>query len=349
MKIFLKYTVLTLAVLLVLSAEIFAGGGRRNGTAGAQELLIPVGGRGLSLNGSYIAGIEGSEAIYYNPAGLSLMNSSVEVLFSQMNYIADIGVSYAVVATQFEGFGALGLSIKSIDFGDIPVTTVEAPQGTGSVFSPTYVTIGLTYSNYLTDRISVGANFKLISEKIMRVSATGFAFDAGVMYNGFAGLEGLKIGIVLRNLGPSMSFDGPDLLRVAEDPLSNRGFQYYQIDAAPFELPSQLELGIAYERSFANDIKGLVMTSFENNNFSNDQYKLAAEFSYNDLVFLRGGYAFQPEADDNPSFEDEENIFGVTLGAGVKLKTALDITVDYAYRFARFFDANHLFAVKLGF
>ena len=84
----------------------------RNGTAGAQELLIPVGARGLSLSGSYVAGLEGVESIYYNPAGLALMDKSVEVLFSHTTYIADIGISYAAIGTRFEGFGTLGFTYK---------------------------------------------------------------------------------------------------------------------------------------------------------------------------------------------------------------------------------------------
>jgi len=343
MKIILRVILLIMVLFSFVTSEIYAGGGKRNGTAGAQELLIPVGARGLSLNGSYISGIEGVEAIYYNPAGLALMDKSVEALFSQMNYIADIGVSYLAIGTKFEGFGSLGFSLKTLNFGDIPVTTVEAPQGTGSTFSPSYLTIGLTYSNNLTDRISIGAKVQLISERILRVSASGFSFDAGVMYNNFANVDGLKIGIVLRNLGPQISFDGADLLRVAEDPLSERGAQYYKIDAAAFELPSQLEIGAAYESSLSEEISGLLVSSFEHNNFSNDQYKIGVEFNYDKLFFLRGAYTFQPEASI-----DEEKIFGATFGFGVKLSSAADISVDYAYRYANFFDSNHLFALKIG-
>ncbi len=343
MKIILKIFIMLAFLSLLESTELYAGGGLRNGAAGAQELLIPVGARGLSLSGSYIAGLEGVESIYYNPAGLALMNRSVEVLFSHTTYIADIGISYAAIGTRFEGFGTLGFSIKSVDFGDIKETTVESPQGTGSTFSPSYVTLSVTYSNNLTDRISIGAKFSLISESIIRTSASGFSLDAGVMYNNFVGIEGLKIGLALRNLGPQMSFDGPDLLRTAEDPLSDRGIQYYSIDAASFELPSQLEIGLAYQKNLTEQISGLLIGSFENNNFSNDQFKLGAELGYNNIFFIRGGYAYQPQANI-----DEEKIFGFTFGAGVKVDTGMDISVDYAYRTVRYFDANHLFGIKVG-
>ena len=330
---------------LLMMAEVFASGGKRNGTAGAQELLIPVGARGLAFSGSYISGISGVDAIYYNPAGLSASQNSTEALFTYMNYIADIGISYAAIGVNFEGFGALGFSVKSLDFGDIPVTTTENPYGTGATFSPTYVTLGLTYSNSLTDRIRVGVNVNLITEKIVRTSASGVSLDIGVQYNGIAEIEGLNLGVVLKNFGPQMSFNGPDLLRNAVDESGNRGTQKYQIDAAGFELPSQLELGVSYERRFSSDYKATIITSFQNNNFANDEYRAAAEFSFKDMFAVRGGYAYQPDAAGN----EEEAIFGPTFGAGINLHSGIDVTVDYAYRWARYFDANHMFTVKLGF
>jgi hypothetical protein len=344
---FYKFTrIIKISMLsFLMIAEVFASGGKRNGTAGAQELLIPVGARGLAFSGSYVSGISGVDAIYYNPAGLSATSNSTEALFTYMNYIADIGVSYAAVGVNFEGFGALGFSIKSLDFGDIPVTTTENPYGTGATFSPTFVTLGLTYSNTLTDRIRVGVNVNLVTEKIMRTSASGISLDVGVQYSGIAEIEGLNLGVVLKNFGGQMKFDGPDLLRDAVDNSSSSGSRKYQIDAAGFELPSQLELGLSYERQFSADYKAMIITSFQNNNFANDEYRAAAEFSFKNMFAVRGGYAYQPDA----SGDLEESIFGPTFGAGININSSVDITVDYAYRWARYFDANHMFSVKLGF
>jgi hypothetical protein len=337
----IKISLLTIFFMI----EVSASGGRRNGTAGAQELLIPVGARGMAFNGAYISGITGIDAIYYNPAGLGASVGKTEAMFSYMNYIADIGVSYAALATGFEGFGTIAFSVKSLEFGDIPITTVENPYGTGSTFSPTFVTLGLTYANSLTDRINVGVNLNLISEKIVRTSATGFAVDVGVQYNGLANVEGLQLGVVLKNFGPQMSFDGPDLIRLASDPNSNRGEQFYKIEGASFELPSQLELGLAYQRNFANDYRMVFATSFQNSNFGNDEYKLAGEFAFKEMFFLRGGYSYMQEAVDL----EEEQLFGPTFGAGFKVDAGVELTVDYAFRVANYFDSNHMFALKVGF
>ena len=335
---FLKTSILSMIII----AEVFAGGGRRNGTAGAQELLIPVGARGLAFNGAYISGLEGIESLYYNPAGLGASIYGSEVMFSYMNYIADIGVSYAAISTSFEGFGNIAFSVKSLDFGDIPETTTQNPYGTGSTFSPTFVTIGITYANSLTDRIKVGVTGNIISENIISTSATGVSFNVGVQYSDVVDITGLKLGVVLKNFGPQIKFDGPDLLRQGEALGTLRGQQFYKIDAAGFELPSQVQLGVAYERNFSDDYRVLFISSFENNNFSNDEYKLAGEFAFQEMFFIRGGYSYMPGP-------EEEQTFGPTFGAGFNIDTGINITVDYAYRWARFFEANHMFAVKLGF
>ncbi len=335
---FLKTSILGMVII----AEVLAGGGKRNGTAGAQELLIPVGARGLAFNGAYISGLEGIESIYYNPAGLGSSTYGSEVMFSYMNYIADVGVSYAAISTSFEGFGSLAFSVKTIDFGDIPETTVQNPYGTGSTFSPTFVTFGITYANSLTDRIQVGITGNIVSENIISSSATGIAFDIGVQYSDAVDINGLKLGIVLKNFGPQMTFSGPDLLSQGEASGTLRGNQFYTVQAAGFELPSQVILGIAYERNISDDSRVLLISSFENNNFANDEYKLAAEFAFQETFFIRGGYSHMPAP-------EEEQTFGPTFGAGFNIDTGINITVDYAYRWARFFDANHMFSMKLGF
>lgn len=342
----LKKIILITAFVLFSAQMLFASGGRRNATAGAQELLIPVGAQGIALGGSYVAGLTGLEAIYYNPAGLGGLKNDVEVSFSQMNYIADIDFAYAGIAVNVGSFGQLGITFRSLDFGDIPETTVERPQGTGTTFSPSYITMGVTYSNFLTDRIKAGISFNIISEEIMNTSATGFTVDAGVQYDGLAQIEGLQFGIVLKNFGPQMTFQGSDLLRNATEAAARRGEQYYLIQAEGFEMPSQLSLGLAYKSTVSDKFTTIISTAFQNNNFANDQYQFGAELSYDNMLFLRGGYSYSY---DRSGLDGDDNIFGPSFGAGFKFGGDMDITIDYAFRSVQFFDNNQIFGIKIGF
>jgi hypothetical protein len=178
----LKKIILSLIGLALILTSLEAGTSKRKGTAGAEELRIPVGSRGVALGGGVVAEVNGVDALFWNPAGASFTNKSAEAMFSHVTWIADIKVNYLSAIANFGGVGVFGVSLKSLDFGEIPVTTVDEPDGTGERFSPTFLTAAVSYSRRMTDRIYVGANLKLISERILRESATGFAVDIGLQY-----------------------------------------------------------------------------------------------------------------------------------------------------------------------
>lgn len=341
-----------LAGIFVLNCLIFmtayAGNTNRTGSAGAQELLLPVGASGVALGGSNVALSMGTDAIYWNPAGLSRMAFSTEAYFSHMSYIADIGVDYGAVGVKFEGIGTFGASFKSIAFGNIPVTTEDNPDGTGATYSPTYIVAGLTYSRALTDHIAVGANFNFVSETIMSVSANGFAFDAGVQYDGLV-IPELKLGVVIKNLGPNMTYTGSNLLRQGTTAGDIRGTNWYSVDAASFELPSQMEVALAYDEKLdeANDLT--IFGDFENNNYSSDLYKVGVQYSFDNMIFVRGGYNYAPQAPKDATGQSGQ-IYDWTLGAGLNYNLGgINVTFDYAYRHVVLLTPNNVFTVKLGF
>ena len=333
-----------LIIALFASSSIFASGGSRNGTAGAAQLLIPVGARGVAMSGSSLVGSSGIEALYWNPANLARGESNTNVLFSHMNYIADMSVEYGAVSTNIEGFGAIAFSLKSLNVGSIPITTVQYPDGTGATFSPSFMTVGFTYARLLSDRIAVGVTANLITEKMDLVSATGFGFNVGISYKNLGNVEGLNFAVVLKNLGPSMKYEGSGLNVLALGQDLSRPTQYYKIDAASFELPSTLELGLGY--SYNINAKNSLMFNgvFQNSNFYGDEYKVGMEYGFNNTFFVRGGYDFIPE------LSKEANIYGLTAGFGLNYNlSGVDLKLDYAYRSVKFFDANHVFTVTFGF
>lgn len=342
-----KIRFIILAIALLLAADcIYAGGGNRTGTGGAPQLLIPVGVRGMAMAGGNVATSAGVEALFWNPAGTSKNINSANVMFSHMDYIADIGVEYGAVSANFEGFGVLSFAIKSLSVGDILVTTTQDPDGTGKTFSPQMLVAGVTYARQLTERISVGVTANLVTETLGEVSASGMAFDVGVVYDNLAEINGLSFGVVMKNVGPQMQYGGSGLLQEAEVSGFSRPPGLVQINSAPFELPSTFELGLGYKPKLLDDMNSiLITTSFKNNNFSDDEYKVGLEYAYDNMFFLRGGYTFAPEQ----AFEDSY-IYGFTGGVGIDYSfESISIKVDYAYRYVKDFDGNHVFGVSLGF
>lgn len=340
---------MVMVVILTSLQELYAGNEGKRGNAGGVEVLLPVGAVGTALAGSNLATSKGIEAIHWNPAGLAGISGSGEAMFSQMNYIADIGVNYGAVAINSPDFGSIALSIKTLDFGDISETTELFPEGTGETFSPSFSVIGLTYARQLTDRISVGATVKLVSEKILRTSATGVGFDAGVQYAfGDDGpLPGVRFAVALKNLGPTMQYDGADLERNVIPPGSSATTtRALKFTSQAFELPSTLDLGISYDYKITQSNRFTLNTIFQNSNFGSDEYRAGLEYAFNEQVFLRGGYVYAPSQGEAST----ASIFGMSAGGGVNLDLGgLIVQVDYAYRETQYFSGTNTFSIKLDF
>lgn len=335
-----------IAFLALGNIIVLAGGQNRAGTSAASELLIAVGARSLAMGGSAVAIATGVEAIYWNPAGLDLTENAADAMFSHRTYIADMAINYFAVSGKF-GIGTLALSLRSFDIGDIPVTTETAPDGTGEIFSPTFFVAGLSYSKRLSDRTSVGVTANVINERYTRVGATTFAFDIGVQYKGLIGIEPLAVGISVKNVGPSMRYSGSDLLVEAEALGAERGITFYQVQASSFELPSVIEIGLAYRLSVTEEHELYVASAFQNNNFAYDEYRVGLEYAYKNTFFVRGGYLIAAGATERLPhiFED------YTLGAGVDLMKigGVNLAFDYAFVPVKWFESNNVIALTVGF
>ncbi len=343
MKNIFRILVIVFAFLLALDVA-YAGGGNRTGTGGASQLLIPVGPRGIAMGEANISTSYGLESLFWNPAGVAKLDNSAQVLFSHMSYIADIGVEYGAVAANFEGFGVVTLSFKTLSIDDIAVTTTQDPDGTGATFSPSMITAGISYSRQLTDQIAVGLTTNFINETLGETSASGVSFNVGVIYDNLADVNGLSIGVVMKNVGPQMTYSGSGLLVQGAVNNQNRPPGFYTIDAAAFELPSLFEMGVGYKPQL-DEINSLQLSgTFQNNNFSGDEVKLGVEYGYNDLFFVRGGYQLAPD------LESEDYLYGLTAGIGINWQLeGIGVMFDFAYRDVQYLDDNYIFSLGLGF
>ncbi|MDO8550122.1 MAG: PorV/PorQ family protein [Ignavibacteria bacterium] len=333
-------------MLVCISFDAFGSGQNRAGTAAAPQLRIPVGSRYLAMGGADVALVSGLEAIFWNPAGVSISETDANAIFSYRQYIADMSMNFVAISGKFGEFGTIGLSFRSLNIGDINVTTMDQPDGNGQIINPSFFIAGLTYSKQLSDRISIGVNFNLINESWPGVSATGFSLDAGVQYRNLFSVPNLSLGVTVKNLGAPMEYGGTALFVQGEEQTGTRGTTFYEVSAQSAELPSEISLGVSYTRNIDDENLLTVAGTFVNNNYTYDNYKAGLEYSYKNILYVRGGYLFAPEStDDTPNiFED------YTVGAGLNFKefTNIDVSVDYAYIPVKFFDANNVFSISLG-
>ncbi len=344
MKIHKIFILVALIALGLSVTGALAGNKDKVGGAGAQELMIPVGSRVMAMGGAFNAMVTGNEAMYWNPAGLAASEATAEATFCNLQWIADTQVNYFAVSSKFGRLGAFGLSAKVFNLGDIMETTEFETEGTGIEFSPNIITLGLTFSRQMTDRIFFGANLKLISESFMRTRTSGMAFDFGVQY---ISNYGLRMGLTLNNFGSMMQFRGEDLQRTVYIPNTEAGAEPVdlRLEAQSFELPSTFEIGIGYDYRLSDQHRLTFATNYRNQNYGMDELGGGVEYGFNDMFFLRGGYANMPEG------SNEDNIFGFTAGAGFKYKLGASTAVkfDYAYRETKWFNANQWFTVSLTF
>ena len=330
----MKYKIMILLLVLLVLGLSSAYAGDENakvGTAGALELTIPYGSRGVAMGGAVLSTVTGVESMYWNPAGMA-STEGTEVMFTHLPYFADIDVNYVGLTSFVEGFGTIGLGAKIVTIGDMNETTEEFPDGTGRVFSPTLSVFNLSFAKVLNTNVQFGINAKFIHENVFDVSATGAAFDFGFIYN--PQWNGLSLGIVIKNYGTEMQYSGIGFDREIDNrPLSG--------NSAKFELPSSINFGMGYNLHEDDLSIATFSGTFQSNNFSQDVWNGGLEYVYDNTYSLRGGYKYS---------DGSEFIYGASFGAGVKFNVGdMDLSMEYTWTQTDVFDNNQYFTFKANF
>ena len=340
--------IIALVFLMLISLPLYAGDAGRIGTSAGEQLKQPVGARDLGMAGANLAYTKGIDALYWNPAGLSNMESGFQAAFSRVKIFNDIAINYFGLGVDFGNLGTLGFDIKTFDFGNIPLTTQEDMDGTsGATFSPTWGTIGLTYANKLTNSIQVGVKVKFLYESLPRVGGSAVAFDLGIQYKDIGGIKGFAFAVLMKNIGSNMKYEGSALTTKVVDPVTGVT-KYYEKVASSDQLPAFISLGLAYKMDLAETSDLLFTGLFQNNNVEYDMFKLGVEYANeNDIVpfAVRAGYIIGNNIPD-----DYTQLYTYTFGAGIKKKLGNTLLgIDYAYRNDAMFSANNMFTIYVGF
>ncbi|GLR18141.1 PorV/PorQ family protein [Portibacter lacus] len=340
-----------LSLLLIFSISlVFAGNPDRQGEAGASELLLNPWARSAGLHGLSTSFISGVESMRFNVAGLGRIEGT-EFLLGNTRLYEGSGISLNAIgfASKVGERGALGLSITSMDFGEIPITTVNQPEGIGGNINPSFFHIGAGYSYTYANKISVGALVRIISESLTDVSAFGAALDAGVQYV-TGEKDNFKLGVSLRNVGTPMRFAGEGLSFQSGNP---DGTANYLLTVGQrsqkFELPSVLNIGASYDIYISETSFVRAAGNFTSNAFSRDNIGLGAEVHFNDFLVLRGAYKY--DIGSVPG-ESTNNIYtgvagGISLNIPFKKGSSRNIGIDYAYRTTSPFRGTHNIGIKL--
>ena len=331
----------------LLPAILIAGNGERAGTGGATELLINPWARSAGFGGINTAMAKGVEAMNVNVGGLAYTKNT-EVVFSRTTWLkgSDVNISAFGLSQKVGTSGVLGISIMSMDFGDIDVTTNDRPEGNIGKFSPKLVNFALAYSKEFSNSIHGGILVRGIQQSIADLNSSGFSLDAGIQYTGGDNDE-LKFGIALRNIGPDMVMQGDGLMATFTDPTLPFAVEGYRKSQA-YQIPSLLNMGLSYELYFQKDHRVTPMFNFTSNSFSNDLIGLGIEYSYKNSLMFRGAYNSEKNIGDASMSPSVYN--GLTFGSTIELPLndkGASFAIDYSYRVTHVYDGTHAIAARI--
>lgn len=339
-----------LVVGMAASTVMFAGNGDRAGQAGASQLLINPWARSSGWAGANTAGIHGLEAMHFNVAGTAFTKKT-ELIFSRTQWLRGSGINinafgFTQKLGKKEGAGVLGLSVMSIDAGDIMITTVDVPEGGIGTYKPRFTNIHLSYAKAFSNSIYGGIAVKVINEAIPDVSALGFAFDAGVQYV-TGKKENIHFGISLRNVGPRMRFNGDGLTFRGTVPNGNTQTVSQRSEA--FEIPSLLNIGGSYVASLAKDHNLTVAANFTANSFTKNQIQLGLEYAFKTYLMVRGGFNYESGIF---KYDTRSTAFlgpcaGVTVEIPLAKEKGTTFGIDYSYRATDLFGGTHSFGARI--
>jgi len=253
----------------------------------------------------------------YNPAGLT-GKYDYDMLISHTKWFAGISGKFMGIAYN-SGIGFLGLSMISLGTDDMEITTPEHFSGTGEYFRSSEYAFGLTYANNFTDKLSLGATFKVIKSFLMNdnLSSSGLVFDIGTIYNIS---ENYSFGIALKNLGPDIKYINES-----------------------YSLPASLSAGISGTNYFFTDHN--ILWAFQGLRYSDsdEKYSVGIEYGYKNTFFIRTGFQFEI----GEEYGNTTEIFSGGIGFNYSVSGIL-CKLDYSYSNYKWLPAVHRLSIQIG-
>ncbi len=273
----MKKIIISSIALVAVFNSAFAGNEDRLGSAGATQLLVNPWARGAAMGDAGVACTNGLDAQFVNIAGLAFVDKT-QIKLDYTNWLGNSGIRFisAGLAQKVGETGAFAISIQSMSFGELNITTVENPEGGIGTFTPKVNIFNLGYAKSFSNSIFAGINMKVISESISNLRSNGVAFDAGIRY--ITGeRDEMKFGITLKNVGPQMKAKG-DGLATQINYVSTGQIASLEQRAAPYEMPSLLAMGVSYDFLINENNKLTAALGFTANSFQKDQIKLGLDY-----------------------------------------------------------------------
>jgi hypothetical protein len=353
--------IVAIVVFTAFISDAVAGNEDRAGEAGASQLLINPWTKSVGWGGANTASVTGLEAMSLNIAGLAFTRKT-EILVNHKRYLvgSESSINTFGFSQKIGESNVIGISIMSMNFGDIDVTTEDLPEGGIGTYSPKLTIMDVGFAKAFSNSIYGGFGLRIISESIANVSSRGYAFDAGIRYV-TGDNDQIKFGIALKNVGPTMKASGDGLSFTETN--DNAGFDIQSSQnhrVAEYQLPSLLNIGFSYDfyisptidstsSEISSDHRITAAGNFTSNSFTKDQYRVGVEYSFREMFQLRGGYVLE----QNTWFDSEKRTsvytgpaFGASFIAPLG-KKGTTLGIHYGYQMTENFSGTHSMGLRI--
>lgn len=295
--------------------------------------------------GDAVTTIDGAaNAMFYNPAAITGLNTFVEAGASQMKWIADIRYfSGSLAFSPFDGkYGVVGIDFVRVDYGDFKFTSVAGNEQ-GYVDNigypePYAYALQLVYGKKLSEEFSVGGRIKFANQNLgnsqvpvynqvirdsvlttdtsyalQEYSLDVLAFDFGTIYK--TGFKSLAFGMSITNFSREIKYERES-----------------------FQLPLTFKFGVSmnvmdlFPEAAQHSALTISIDAVHPRSYS-EFLNLGAEYVFMNTVALRAGYV------------TKQDDYGMTLGLGVR---KFGLAFDYSYTSRDIFDSVQRFSFSFG-
>ncbi len=330
------------AVILLLGPAAFSQ--TKLAQTGFEFLDVGTGARATGMGEAFATMDGSSESMFYNPAGIATIKSTVDLGANQMNWIADIKYfSGAATFSPYNGkYGVIGLSFLRVDYGKFNFTKV-ANNEQGFVDIPDYpgpfaYAVGLAYGKQLSEQFSVGGQIRFANQNlgnsevpqynqvlvdsvlttdttyaVKSYSLNVVAFDFGTIYK--TGLKSLAFGMYVSNFSRELTYERES-----------------------FQLPLTFRFGISM------NLMDLVPSMQD---FSSFVVSVDAVHprSYSEYLNIGGEYTIMNTLAFRAGYVTHQDDYGLTLGVGVH---KFGFAFDYSYTPHTVWNSIHRLSVRFG-
>jgi hypothetical protein len=301
-------------VSFVLVSSVFSQGvsvGKYSG----EFLAIGVGGRALGMGSAFVAIANDVSAGFWNPAGLTRLDYPQAMLMHDERFAGLVNYNYGAVAIPYKSDMTVAFSVIRLGVDGIPDTRNALVDLNGNlnlddneILDYTKITefnyadwaFMFSFAKKYNDKISYGANLKVIKRDIAEFGAWGIGFDIGAIYSP---MDNLFLGANLQDVTTTIvAWDNGTTQLIS--PTLKVGAAY-QLKILNGTFIPAFDADVRFEnRKFAS-MANIGPVSFD--------FHSGLEYTYDNLISIRLGY---------------NDVKQFTFGAGIILPK---LNIDYSF------------------